>query len=153
MSTSTDPIIVPNTSEFTLGWAAYALFGIGVLMWWPALAGLVLCHVRAGAGAAGFIATHYRWLIRTFWWSLLGYLTGVAIAVVSAWPILRDVIAAARAHKDGADSFTLDLDWSALFATAGIAAVGGLVLLVVWCWYVYRVVRGAFRLANGDPAP
>ncbi len=151
MSTSTDPMIVPNTSVFTLGWAAYALFGIGVLMWWPALAGLVLCYVRADAGAAGFIASHYRWLIRTFWWSLLGYLVGIAIA--SAWPILRDVIAAARAHQGAAESFTLNLDWSALFATAGIAMVGGLVLLLVWCWYVYRVVRGAFRLSNADPAP
>ncbi len=153
MSTSTDPTIVPETSEFTLGWAAYALFGIGVLMWWPALAGLILCYVRADSSAAGFITSHYRWLIRTFWWSLLGYLVGVGIAIVSAWPILRDVIAAARAHKGDAESFTLNLDWSAIFATAGIAAIGGLVLLLVWCWYVYRVVRGAFRLANGDPAP
>jgi uncharacterized membrane protein len=153
MSASTDPTLVPSTSEFTLGWTTYALFGVGVLMWWPALLGLVLCYVRAGTDAAGFINSHYRWLIRTFWWSLLFYLVGVGIAVASVWPVLRDVIAAARAHRGSADTFTLNLDWSAIFATAGIATLGGLVLLVGWCWYLYRVVRGAVRLANADPAP
>lgn len=153
MSASTNPTLVPSTSEFTLAWTTYALFGIGVLMWWPALVGLVLCYVRGGAAEAGFISSHYRWLIRSFWWSLLGYLAGIGIAVFSAWPILRDVIAAARAHKGSGDSFTLNLDWGSIFATAGIAVVGGLVLTVMWCWYIYRVVRGAIRLANAQPAP
>jgi uncharacterized membrane protein len=153
MSTDVSATAVPATSEFGLAWTTYVLFGIGVLIWWPSIIGLVLCYVRGGSVAAGFLSTHYRWLIRTFWWSLLGYLIGGSVLVASAWPILRDVITAAREHEDSGGPLTLNFDWSALFATAGLATVGGLVLLAVWGWTIYRVFRGAIRLANAQPTP
>lgn len=153
MSTNAQPTPVPATSEFSTVWVMYALFGIGVFIWWPAAIAVVVCHLRQGAAAAGFLASHYRWLIRTFWWSLAGYLAGAALVVIGAWPLLRDVLRSVQQHGDWGAGGSFQLNWSSLFATVGGATVGALVIFCVWCWYIYRVVRGGVRLADAQPAP
>jgi uncharacterized membrane protein len=35
----------------------------------------------------------------------------------------------------------------------GAAILGGLGLLIVWLWVVYRLIRGAVRLSDGRSAP
>jgi uncharacterized membrane protein len=41
------------------------------------------------------------------------------------------------------------LPWDML----GGAIVGGLVIMVVWCWVVYRLIRGTLRLADARQVP
>lgn len=152
---STADTAVPPTREFTAVWLAYALFAVGVFMWWPALIGLIVCLVKRGAKDAGFIDSHYSWLARTFGWSLLGYLLFLAVCVGSAWPLVRDVLVAVE--QTGGDweaaSMQISFNWESIFLTIAIAGAGALGLIATWFWFIYRVVRGAFRLGAAQPVP
>jgi uncharacterized membrane protein len=145
-----DSGVVPNAGEFGIAWIVYALFGFGIFLWWPALFAVLVCHLRAGSPAVGFLASHYRWLARTFWLSLAGYVLAFGIILAGAWPLARDVLAQVRQHGDWSVSTSFGFAWSSMFATVGAATLGGLLLLGAWCWFIYRVVRGAVRLADSQ---
>jgi uncharacterized membrane protein len=154
MSTTADTARVPPSREFGAVWVSYALFGVGAFLWWPELIGLVVCYAKRGDDQSGFIDSHYRWLIATFWLSLLGYLLSLALILAGLWPIVRDVLrTVAERGTDWDPSNTIHIDWSAILTTIGGATIGGLGMLFVWCWYVYRVIRGALRLHAARPAP
>lgn len=145
-----DSGMVPSASEFGIAWVVYALFGFGIFLWWPALFAVLVCHLRAGSPAVGFLASHYRWLARTFWLLLAGYVLAFGIILAGAWPLARDVLAQVRQHGDWSVSTSFGFAWSSMFATVGAATLGGLLLLGAWCWFIYRVVRGAVRLADSQ---
>lgn len=154
---SRDPNAVPSTGEFTTAWVAYGCFFFGVLMWWPSIIGLIVAYVRRDEPAAGFIASHYRWLIGTFWWSTLGWLLSFGAIIAGVAPIIRDVFRSAARH-DGRhfefDPHTLiSIDWSSIFTAASLATLGGIGLMCVFFWLLYRLIRGALRLADAQPAP
>lgn len=151
-----DAAPVPGTGEFATAWVAYACFFFGALLWWPSLIGLVIAYARRGEAAAGFLDSHYRWQIRSFWWASLASLAAFALMVAGVWPILADVL---HSLPDGDwqaawDGGTLvRIDWRSIFAAAGLAVAGGCVLLVTILWLLYRLIRGALRLADARPAP
>jgi len=85
---------------------AYALIGIGAvtaiashgfpliapLMGLLGIAGVVVAYVKRVDAQGTWVASHLRWLIRTFWFSLLWGMIGVACAItiiglVVAFPI------------------------------------------------------------------
>jgi uncharacterized membrane protein len=85
---------------------AYALIGIGAvtalvssgfpliapLMGLLGIAGMIVAYVKRDEAQGTWVASHLRWLIRTFWFSLLWGLIGVAFAItivglVVAFPI------------------------------------------------------------------
>ena len=144
----------PTGTEYSTAWVAYALQGTGVFgfVLGPLIA-LVVSYVRRDAAAAGYLATHHRWQIRTFWWTLAGYLAGLAVIIAGAWPIISDLVGeVVRAGSHGQE-FSFAIDWDSIFATVGGAALGGLGMLCVWIWNIYRIMRGAFLLADRSPAP
>jgi len=156
MNVPADPLQdrVPPTAEFTIAWITYACFYLGVLMWWPSVIGLIVSYVRRDQVEAGFIASHYRWLIGTFWWATLGWIASMVLLVSGAWPIVRDVLRSARRSGDDWEVDALvQIDWSSIFAAAGLATVGGIGILCVYLWLLYRLIRGSLRLANARPAP
>jgi uncharacterized membrane protein len=77
-------------SERTIPLAAYILHLIGSVTGLLSIAALVLNYVRSNQYAE---ASHHRWMIRTFWWTLLwlvvGWLTrfmGIGWAIcLAAW--------------------------------------------------------------------
>jgi uncharacterized membrane protein len=144
----------PSSTEYSIAWVAYALQATGVFgfLLGP-LIGLVVSYARRGVAGAGFLASHHRWLIRTFWWSALGYLACLAVILFGAWPILSEIVRQAIRAGGQAQEFSFGIAWEAIFATVGAAMVGGLGLVVVWIWNLYRIVRGAFLLADRSPAP
>jgi uncharacterized membrane protein len=109
------------------GVLAYALFGIGAvlelarsglaapapLMTIFGIVAVIVCYVKRGDAAGTWVASHFTWLIRTFWWSfvlgIIGWilfitLIGIPIAiaiwiVVAIWVIYR-VIRGYLAFKD-----------------------------------------------------
>jgi len=151
------PQPVPSTGEFTTAWVAYGCYFFGVILWWPSIIGLIIAYVRRGEAAAGFIASHYRWLIRTFWWSAVGWLASMSLIVAGVLPIIRDIARSARAKGGRLGDIEVDtlvsIDWSSIFAAAGLATIGGIALLSVYLWLLYRLIRGALRLADAQPAP
>jgi uncharacterized membrane protein len=148
---------VPSGGEFTTAWVAYGCYFFGVLLWWPSIIGLIISYVRRNEPGAGFIASHYRWLIRTFWWSSLWWIGALGVILSGVLPIVRDVLRSAQLSGQrlgDIDVGTLvSIDWSSIFAAAGLAVAGGLALIGVYLWLIYRLIRGALRLADAQPAP
>ncbi len=148
------PDTEPSSAEYSTIWVAYALQAMGVFGFvLGPLIGLFINYVRRDAEGAGFIASHHSWLIRTFWWTLLWYLLCVAVILAGAWPIISEVVREAIRTGGHGHEFSLGIAWDAIFATVGAAMLGGLGILVVWVWNLYRIVRGGFRLVDRRPAP
>ena len=92
---------VPNTAVATTNppvsgaLLAYGLFGVAALvglissgfhvaaplMGIVGIAGLVVAYVKRDEAQGTWVASHLRWLIRTFWFSLLWGAIGAAFAV------------------------------------------------------------------------
>lgn len=54
------------------------------------LIAIVIAYVKRGEAAGTWLASHFRWLIRTFWWSLLWDAIGILLLMVTlflAYPI------------------------------------------------------------------
>ena len=144
----------PSSSEYSTAWVAYALQATGVFGFvLGPLIGLVISYARRDAEGAGFIASHHRWLIRTVWWTALGYLSCLAVIFAGAWPIISEVFREAVRAGGQAQEFSFGIAWDSIFATVGAAMLGGLGIVVVWIWNLYRIMRGGFRLADRSPAP
>lgn len=144
----------PSVTEYSTAWVAYALQATGVFGFvLGPLVALVVSYVRRDAAAAGYVASHHRWLIRTFWWTLAGYLVCLAVIVAGAWPIISDVLREVVRTGGQGPEFSFSIDWDSIFATVGGAVLGGLGMLCVWIWNIYRIMRGAFLLADRSPAP
>jgi uncharacterized membrane protein len=137
------PSPVPSSREFTLLGITYGLFAIGLVLMWPAFVGLVMAYIKQGDVQGTFLASHYRWLVRTFWWWTGLFVLSLAGIIATVLPAAIDMGRAMRA------SDMMTLPWSML----GGAVAGGIVIALVWFWVVYRLIRGTLRLADGRPVP
>jgi uncharacterized membrane protein len=77
------------------GILAYVLFAIaavsaiaahGLVVVWPlvglaGIAGVIVAYVKRGDASGTWLESHFTWLIRTFWWSLLWGVFGVLVLV------------------------------------------------------------------------
>jgi uncharacterized membrane protein len=85
----------PSPSLISTTLIVYALFGIGavaglVSSGFPlalpltgilGIIGVILAYVKRGEAAGSWLASHYRWLIRTFWFSLLWGMVGGLVLI------------------------------------------------------------------------
>lgn len=137
---------VPQSSEVTVisgdppvaaALLAYALFGVGAvigllssgfpavapLMGLIGIAGVVVAYVKRDDARGTWVASHLRWLIRTFWYSLLwGVIGGVIFVLLFIVFLLGPLLA-----------FVI---WTA-------ASI----------WVIYRVVRGYLLFNQNKPIP
>lgn len=146
-----DEATVPRSGEFTAAWIAYGLYGLGAFLMWPTLIGLIVCYVKRDTPGAGFINSHYRWLIRVFWWSLAGCVICILAILVGAWPLIVDTISEViRTDGNIASETQLDITvgkGSLVSITFG-AIVGGIGLAIVWLAYLVCIIRGIVRLGG-----
>ena len=98
MSDTPAPPAVPSASLISTTLVVYALFGVAALVGlassgFPLIAplsgivgiiGIILAYVKRGEATGTWLASHYRWLIRTFWYSLLWGCIGAIIFVLLA---------------------------------------------------------------------
>jgi uncharacterized membrane protein len=148
------PEAEPSSTDTSIAWIAYVLQATGALGFvLGPLAAVVISYTRRNAADAGYIGSHHRWLIRTFWWTVLWYLVCLAVILGGAWPILAEIVGEAIRTHGEASEFSFGFAWEALFATVGAAMAGGLGIVVVWIWNIYRILRGAFLLGDRSPAP
>ena len=72
MPNSTAGGTAPSESTVQITHVTYALFALGLLTGGLiAVAGLIVAYIKRDDAAGTYLASHYGWLIRTFWWSLL----------------------------------------------------------------------------------
>jgi len=86
---------VPSASLVSTTLLVYALFGVAAvvglassgfplvapLMGLVGIVALILAYVKRGDAAGTWLASHYRWLIRTFWFSFLWGMVGGLVLV------------------------------------------------------------------------
>lgn len=82
-----------STGSVSAGVLAYALMAIAAIMAFAShgfplfapvvgllgIAGLVVCYVKRGDAPGAWVDSHFTWLIRTFWWSLLWSIVGFLV--------------------------------------------------------------------------
>ena len=83
------------TAPVSAGLLAYALFAIGAVLEiagrgflspFPLLTilgiiGVIVCYVKRDEARTTWVASHFTWLIRTFWWSFLWCVIGGLILI------------------------------------------------------------------------
>src|SRR5215469_6484684 len=96
----------PSASLISTTLLIYALFGVAAvialfshgfplvapLMGIVGIVALILAYVKRSDAAGTWLASHYRWLIRTFWFSLLWGIIGAIIFVLLALIIIGIII-------------------------------------------------------------
>jgi len=87
---------VPSQSLISTTLLVYALFGVAAiaglvsagllstpLLGLIGLIGLIVTYVKSGDAAGTWLRSHFRWLIRTFWfsvlWNIVGWLAAVTL--------------------------------------------------------------------------
>ncbi len=89
------PPVAPSASLISTTLLIYALYGIAAVFGlvssgFPLIApffgvlgivAVIIAYVRRSEAAGTWLASHYRWLIRTFWFSLLWAMVGGLILV------------------------------------------------------------------------
>ena len=88
---------VPSQSLISTTLVVYALFAVAAvvglvssgfplivpLVGLIGIVGLILAYVKRGDAAGTWLQSHYRWLIRTFWFSLLwGFIGGLVLVTL-----------------------------------------------------------------------
>jgi uncharacterized membrane protein len=62
---------------------AYALYAVAPFVAGPtALIAVIIDYVKRDEAAGTWLASHYRWQIRTFWWGLLWAVVGAVLSLV-----------------------------------------------------------------------
>ena len=93
------------------------------LFGWPSIIGVIINYVMRSDANGTWLASHFRWQIRTFW---LAAGASLLLALISA-PLV------------------LALGLGLLTWFVGIFAVG--------IWAIYRIVRGWLKLRDQQPMP
>jgi uncharacterized membrane protein len=87
---------IPSQSLISTTLVVYALFGVAAiaglvsagllstpLLGLIGLIGLIIAYVKSGEAAGTWLRSHFRWLIRTFWfsvlWNAVGWLAAVTL--------------------------------------------------------------------------
>ena len=85
-----------------------------------------------------WLATHFDWQIKTFWYSIVFFVIGVLIITFSLGGLGVSMFA---------DSNNIAIG-SVLLASLGFIIMG-----FTFIWHLYRIVRGCIALADGRPVP
>jgi uncharacterized membrane protein len=141
MNTTNASEAIPSSQAFTLVGVTYGLYGFGLFLVWPALIGVVIAYVKR-QDVPEILASHYRWLINTFWWWLIAWSVVIGAMLVVIVPNALEI---ERTMTSGSISVPWELMGAGIF--------GGLGVAIVWLWVVYRLIRGAIRLSDGLAAP
>ena len=90
------PDVAAGSPPLSAALLAYALFGtaavialvssglptVAPLMGLVGIAGLIVAYVKRGDAQGTWVASHFSWLIRTFWFSFLWGVVGAVVLVV-----------------------------------------------------------------------
>ena len=120
----------------------YGLYGLGLFLFWSVLIGVIIAYVKR-RDVPELLASHYRWLISTFWWWLVAWTVIIGAMLTVMIPHAIDIESAVQSGQ------YFNIPWELI----GAAVLGGLGLAIVWLWVVYRLICGAVRLSDGRAAP
>ncbi len=128
----TRPLVVYNHITYLLYILSYFTAG---LLW---VVPIVMNYAKRHEVDGTWLATHFDWQIKTFWYSIVLFAIGIILIVFALGGVGISLMA-------GSDNIAIGS-----FLTAGL---GVLILLFTFIWHLYRIVRGWVALADNRPVP
>lgn len=128
----TRPLVVYNHITYLLYILSYFTAG---LLW---VVPIVMNYAKRHEVDGTWLATHFDWQIKTFWYSIVGFVIGTVI-LLSAFGVLG---IGTLANSSG--------------MTYGSMALGGFGVFIIGItviWHLYRIVRGWIALTDNRPVP
>lgn len=99
---------------------------------------IVMNYLKRQEAEGTWLATHFDWQIKTFWYSIIFFVIGAMITLFSLGGIGIGVFA---------DSSHLTIGSFALFS------LGLFIVALTVIWHLYRIIRGWIALADKRPVP
>lgn len=73
----------------TLSTVIYALYALSLFAGVTAVVAIVLNYLKLDEVRGSWLESHFRWQIRTFWWSLLWFILGsLTVVILVGWIVL-----------------------------------------------------------------
>lgn len=73
----------------TLSTVIYALYALSLFAGVTAIVAIVLNYIKLDEVRGSWLESHFRWQIRTFWWSLLWLMLGtLTVVILVGWIVL-----------------------------------------------------------------
>lgn len=99
---------------------------------------IVMNYAKRRDAEGTWLATHFDWQIKTFWYSIVFFVLGLAIVLFSLGGLGVSIFAESGHIATG--SF-------------GLLALGFGILGITVLWHLYRIVRGWIALIDQRPVP
>ena len=86
MNTATDEQLA---SLKTLSTVIYALYALSLFAGITAIVAIVLDYIKLDDARGTWLESHFRWQIRTFWWSVVWFILGALTWIILVgWAVL-----------------------------------------------------------------
>jgi uncharacterized membrane protein len=99
---------------------------------------IVMNYVKRHDADRTWLATHFDWQIKTFWYSIVGFVIGSTI-LLSALGVF------------GAGIFAESNNMA--FGSFFLAGLGLFIIGISFIWHLYRIIRGWIALTDNRPVP
>ncbi|WP_168417876.1 MULTISPECIES: hypothetical protein [Acinetobacter] len=90
----------------------YILYLVGFVVGITGLISIIMNYVKRNEMRGTWLESHVDWQIKTFWYSLIGYIVGFLLTAI---------------------------------------LIGYVIILVVFIWHVYRLIKGLIALNDNKP--
>ena len=99
---------------------------------------IVMNYAKRHDADGSWLATHFDWQIKTFWYSIVWFVIGVIIITFALGGFGVSMLA---------DSGNIAI------GSVLLAGFGLLIMIFTFIWHLYRIIRGWIALTDGRPVP
>lgn len=99
---------------------------------------IVMNYMKRHDADGSWLATHFDWQIKTFWYSIVWFFLGVIIIAFALGGVGISVLT----DSDGM-----------VIGSILLAGFGLLIMTLTFIWHLYRIIRGWIALTDNRPVP
>ena len=99
---------------------------------------IAMNYLKRREADGSWLATHFDWQIKTFWYSIVFFVVGTMMVIFSLGGLGISIFAD-NGH--------------AMAGSLGLLITGFMLIGVTFLWHLYRIIRGWIALADKRPVP
>lgn len=100
---------------------------------------IVMNYAKRHDADGSWLATHFDWQIKTFWYSIVWFVLGIVIIAFALGGFGMSML------TDSSNNMAI--------GSVLLAGVGLLIMLFTFIWHLYRIIRGWIALTDNRPVP
>ncbi|MGP4713117.1 hypothetical protein [uncultured Psychrobacter sp.] len=100
---------------------------------------IVMNYSKRQEADGSWLATHFDWQIKTFWYSIVWFVIGIVIVLF--------------ALSGFGVSMMLEAGDNLAIGSILLTGFGLIIIIVTFIWHLYRIVRGWIALTDNRPVP